>query len=58
LVLIGLALIQDHHRRQPLDAEGEYPGIEEIVARTTRALGSILVPMLQSLGSLSVETAA
>lgn len=56
LVLVGLALIQDHHR-QPPDAQGDYPRIEEIVARTTRALGTILVPMLQSLGSLDVETA-
>ena len=56
LVLVGLALIQDHHRRSP-EAQGDSPGIEEIIARTTRALGSILVPMLQSLGSLNVETA-
>jgi hypothetical protein len=56
LVLVGLALIQDHHRRPP-EAQADSPGIEEIVARTSRALGSILVPMLQSLGNLSAETA-
>jgi hypothetical protein len=56
LVLVGLALIQDDHRRPP-EAQGDVPGIDEIIARTTRALGPILVPMLQSLGSLNVETA-
>lgn len=56
LVLVGIALIQDHHRRPP-EAQGDSPGIEEIIARTTRALGSILLPMLQSLGSLDVGTA-
>ncbi len=55
LVLVGLALLQDHHRRAKLkQADGE--NVADLVARTTSSLGPILLPMLQTIGSLSAET--
>jgi len=54
LVLVGLALIQDHQRRaKSHKANGE--GVEAFVRRTTTALGPILVPMLQTIGGLAAE---
>ncbi len=50
-VLIGLAFLQDHHhggKRAAPDSEG----IDAYVERATRALGPILVPMIQAIGSL------
>lgn len=49
LVLIGLALIQDRQRRSN-EINGET--VEDMVRRTSDALGTILVPMLQTIGGL------
>lgn len=48
-VLVGLALLQE---RQKQAAEPDQPTVEEHVLHTSRALGSILIPMIQSIGSL------
>lgn len=49
-VLVGLALLQEHQRQN--DKAGDET-IEAYVERTSRALGSILVPMIQSIGGLN-----
>lgn len=58
LVLIGMAFLQDESTvvgAEPGDEEeGGSPSIERLVARTTEALGPILLPMIESLGSLSL----
>jgi hypothetical protein len=51
-VLVGLALLQDRQRRT--DDPGQ-ESVEDHVLRTTRALGPILIPMLQAIGSLDEE---
>ena len=56
LVLVGLALLQDHHQRAKT-RNAEDIDISEQVRRTTTALGPILLPMLQAIGSLSEEKA-
>lgn len=50
-VLVGLALIQDrqHAHNAPSD------GLEDFVGRTSKALGPILVPMIEAIGSLGDE---
>jgi hypothetical protein len=55
MVLVGLALIQDHKGRS--GAQRDREGIEAVVLRTTAALGPILVPMLQTIGSLDADYA-
>lgn len=59
LVLVGLALIQDHQRRSNGNG-AEEPGesVEDMVRRTSSALATILVPMLQTIGSLDADLAA
>lgn len=61
-VLVGLALIHDQRNRQNgsngNDRSDEAPAeetIESTVARTTRAMGPFLVPMIDYLGSLSQD---
>lgn len=62
-VLVGLALIHDHHShpdgngRSYNDDDGEEP-IDSKVARVTRALGPFLVPMIDYLGALSSDDVA
>jgi hypothetical protein len=62
LVLIGMALIQDD-RSKPADAaedgdeSEEGPSVEQVVASTTRALAPVLLPMIETIGSLSIEDA-
>lgn len=51
-VLVGLALIQDHQRWAKEQTNGDNVDVEIYVERTTRALGSILVPMIQAIGGL------
>ena len=51
-VLVGLALIQEHKRDEPTD---ESEPVEDFVERTTRALAPILVPMIQTIGSLTED---
>ena len=52
-VLVGLALLQNHHRR--IDEASEEEGVETYVKRTTRALAPILLPMIQTIGGLEEE---
>lgn len=48
-VLVGLALLQDNHRHgEATDGDD----IEDYVRRTSRALGPILIPMMQAIGTL------
>lgn len=54
LVLVGLALLQDHQKRVKAEENGQ-ADIGERVLRTTSALGPILLPMLQALGGLGVD---
>jgi len=49
-VLVGLALLQEHKQRGA-NEDGE--DVEAYVLRTTRALASILVPMIQAVGGLA-----
>lgn len=51
-VLVGLSLLQDY-QKQP-NNEGAEP-VQDYVLRTSRALGTILIPMLQSIGSLDED---
>lgn len=51
-VLVGLALIQEYQRGEAVD---ERQSVEDFVERTTRALAPILVPMIQTIGSLTDE---
>ncbi|MGQ0623245.1 MAG: hypothetical protein ACT4PP_01110 [Sporichthyaceae bacterium] len=51
-VLVGLALLQEHHKQQ---VEDDAEPVEDHVLRTTRALGPILIPMLQAIGTLNEE---
>lgn len=51
LVLVGLALLQEHHR-QKSQAARDREDIETVVLRTSRALGPILLPMIQTMGTL------
>jgi len=60
LVLIGLAILQDetHRRSQQPDGKGDSetdPGVEELIAKTTRALAPILLPLIEAIGSLSID---
>jgi len=58
MVLVGLALLQDHQQRAKGKAhDADDFDIGENVLRTTSALGPILLPMLQAIGSLSEEKA-
>jgi hypothetical protein len=50
-VLVGLALLQEHEKQ---DKSG-YESAEARVLSTSRALGAILIPMLQSIGSLDED---
>ena len=60
LVLVGLAVLQEDHATSKAVAEGGgengTPNVEAVVERMTRALGPVLLPMLQSIGSLAAET--
>lgn len=53
-VLVGLALLQEHKQRGA-NEDGE--DVEAYVLRTTRALASILVPMIQAVGGLAGDDA-
>lgn len=63
LVLVGLSLLQNERniRKQMLDAaaeDGNQPeefNIEDVVYQVSRAVGSVLLPMIRSLGSLEVD---
>jgi hypothetical protein len=53
-VLVGLALIQDAHRHVT-NGDGEAADVETFVERTTRALAPVLLPLIQSIGGLSID---
>lgn len=50
-VLVGLSLLQDYQQKQEKPEES----VEDYVLRTSRALGPILIPMLQAIGNLNDE---
>lgn len=54
LVLVGLALLQEHQTHNKADRPAS-ENIEDVVQRTTAAIGPILVPMIQALGGLTVD---
>jgi hypothetical protein len=54
-VLVGLALIQEHKRDERDESADEDEPIEAFVERTTRALAPILVPMIQTIGTLTED---
>jgi hypothetical protein len=54
LVLVGLALLQEHQTHRKAD-HPDPKSIEDVVQRTTAAIGPILVPMIQALGGLAVD---
>jgi hypothetical protein len=49
-VLVGLALLQEHQRQKGMVGDET---VAAYVERTSRALGAILVPMIQSIGGLN-----
>jgi hypothetical protein len=60
LVLIGMAILQDHQQRSRKDSNAEDReegghSVEEIVASTTRALAPILLPLIEAIGGLSAD---
>jgi hypothetical protein len=65
LVLVGLALLHDDVQRQKSnseepsnhDEEDERLGIEKRAEELTKAIAPILLPMINSLGSLDLEPA-
>ena len=57
LVLIGLALLQDQrtvHHESSDEEHADSSNIEKVVEVTTRAIAPVLLPMLESIGSLDV----
>lgn len=56
LVLLGLALLQDQRNGEgddsPRDSEG---GVEALVARSTKAIAPILLPMIDAIGGLVID---
>ncbi len=60
MVLIGLALIHDHRTRKlaPPSSEDDEPRpetIEALVMRATSALAPVLLPMVETIGGLSLD---
>ncbi len=57
LVLVGLALIQDDRsgeRREDTDDDNSM-SIEDVVASVSKALAAVLIPMIETIGSLSLD---
>jgi hypothetical protein len=52
-VLVGLSLLQDYQKKQ--QGVNDLERVEDYVLRTSRALGTILIPMLQAIGSLDED---
>ena len=57
LVLIGLALLNDNNQVQNSngDEEKEEESIFTVIARTTKAISPIVIPMIESLGALEMQ---
>ena len=53
LVLIGIALLQNIEYTQKENSEDE--NIFELIERTTQAISPIIIPMIDSLGSIEIE---
>lgn len=60
LVLIGLALLNDNNQEQKTNGsdEREEESIFDIIARTTKAISPIVVPMIDLLGALELQDIA
>lgn len=54
LLLVSLAIIQDS-LRSPDGTEEDREDIEAIVARVTKAIAPVLIPMIQTIGQLSAD---
>src|SRR5205085_11764131 len=57
LVLIGLALLNENglgHSKDNVE-DKEEDTIFEVIARTTKAISPVIIPMIDSLGSLETE---
>lgn len=57
MVLIGLGLIHDHAERLKHHPEDE-EDISEAIARMTRAVAPMVLPMIETLGGMGLESAA
>ncbi len=60
LVLVGMAILQDHSQRSRRnaaaeDGDGDRSSVEDTVAATTRALAPILLPLIEAIGGLSAD---
>lgn len=57
LVLVGIALLNDNNQEQNKDinTEEDDNNIFEIIERTTKAISPIVIPMIDSLGSLELQ---
>jgi len=56
MVLVGMALLHDDAtRQQQAEENGEQRNVEDEVAAVTTALAPFLLPMIESLGSLTEE---
>jgi hypothetical protein len=59
LVLVGLALLQDHRTAPAIkdeDSESkDANNVEKLVETTTRAIAPVLLPMLESIGALDIN---
>lgn len=50
-VLVGLSLLQEYQKYAPTNGES----IGDYILRTSRALGAILIPMIQSIGNIDED---
>jgi hypothetical protein len=62
MVLLGLGLLQQDSSRSAADGPDAEPktgeGVEEAIERFSRGVAPVLLPMIESLGSLDVEALA
>ncbi len=61
MVLVGLALILDHHNsKRPVNGDnknnaGTEESIERLVSQVTTTLAPVILPMIDVVGSLSLD---
>ena len=53
MVLIGISMLQNIQKEKKEDLEDE--NILDLIERTTQAISPIIVPMIDSLGSIEME---
>jgi hypothetical protein len=53
LVLLGIALLQNMQKEKEEDSEDE--NILDLIERTIQAISPIIIPMIDSLGSIELE---